>query len=319
MKNFSFKTMKSSPRSFSQHRVRNALLLTVAAILVVFLFRGALGNIFSGTAGSVLSLRQYLSNSSATLPTYFRDRSELLFLIQDLKETIGAQSGSTATILRLTSENDEFRALLGNTKDEYIAAGVIARPPYSPYDTFVLDKGTEDGIKEGAVVYHTSDYAIGYVLHAYSKSSVVALFSSPGIESTVYVYGPDIYATAYGEGGGIIRISVPQGVTLAEGNVVVLPTLDTGILGTIGSITSVPTQPEQHAYLSFPLSMQSIRIVGVERNPFTMVSFADAAHNVEAQRRKFLLEVPPELRLHVGTTTASTTPTVPATTSASNQ
>jgi hypothetical protein len=242
--------------------------------------------------------------------------------MQDLKETIGAQSGSTATILRLTHENEEFRALLGDTKEKYIAAGVIARPPYSPYDSFVLDKGTEDGITEGATVYHTSEYAIGYVLHAYSESSVVALFSSPGIESTVYVYGPDIYATAYGEGGGVIRISVPQGVILAMGNIVVLPTLDTGILGTIGAVTSVPTQPEQHAYLSFPISMQSIRIVGVERSPFTAVSFADAALNVDAQRKKFLLEVPPELRLHVGTTTTSatsTTPIAPATTSALNQ
>jgi cell shape-determining protein MreC len=266
-----------------------------------------LGNIFSGTVGTILAARQYFENSSATLPTYVRDRSELLSEIQDLRETIGAQSGSAATIERLTEENEEFRALLGDDTEERIAAGVIARPPFSPYDSFVLDRGTEDGITEGAIVYHTSDYAIGYVRHAYSKSSVVALFSSPGIESTVYVYGPDIYATAYGEGGGIIRISVPQGVSLTEGNVVVLPTLDTGILGTIGTVTSVPTQPEQHAYLSFPVSMQSIRIVGVERNPIAEVSFKDAALNVDAFRTKFLLDVPPELRLSVGTSTASTT------------
>ncbi len=293
------------------------LLLTVVGVFIVFLLRGSLGNIFSGMVGSILSARQYFEGSSATLPTYVRDRSELLSEIQNLKVAIGAQSGSAATIERLSKENEEFRKLLGDDKEEHIAAGVIARPPFSPYDSFVLDRGTADGITEGAIVYHTSDYVIGYVRHAYTKSSVVALFSSPGIESTVYVYGPNIYATAYGEGGGVIRISVPQGVNLAEGNVVVLPTLDTGILGTISSVTSVPTQPEQHAYLSFPVSMQSIRIVGVERSPITEVSFKDAALNVDTYRTKFLLEVPPELRLSVGTATASTTPQIPATSSAS--
>ncbi len=318
MKNFSFKTKKNSPHTSSKHSVFTALLLTVVAVLLVFFLRGALGNIFSNVVGSILTVRQYFENSSATLPTYVRDRSQLLSEIQSLKETIGAQSGSAATIERLTKENEEFRVLLGDDKKERIAAGVIARPPFSPYDSFVLDRGTVDGVTEGAIVYHTSDYAIGYVRHAYAKSSVVALFSSPGIESTVYVYGPDIYATAYGEGGGVIRISVPQGINLVEGNVVVLPTLDTGILGTIGSVTSIPTQPEQHAYLSFPVSMQSIRIVGVERSPIAEVSFKDAALNVDAYRTKFLLEVPPELRLSVGTTTATTTQMTPATTSVLN-
>jgi cell shape-determining protein MreC len=307
MKNFSSKTKKSYLRNSSKHTVRTALILTVGAVIIVFFLRGFIGSIFSDVVSSVLSVRTYFGTSSATLPSYVRNRSELFSEIQDLKETIGAQSGSAAIIERLTRENTEFRALLGDNTEERIGAGVIARPPYVPYDVLVLDRGSEDGIKEGALVYHTSDFVIGYVQNTFKKSAVVALFSSPNVESTVYVYGPDVYATAYGEGGGVIRISVPQGVPIAEGNVVILPMLNTGTLGTVQGVTSVPTQPEQHAYLSFPTSMQSIRLVSVERSPIEEVSFEDAALNVGAYRGKFILDVPAELRLSVGTSTASTT------------
>jgi cell shape-determining protein MreC len=229
--------------------------------------------------------------------------------IQDLKETISTQSGNAATIERLIHENTELRTLLGDTPETRIVAGVIARPPYVPYDVLVIDQGSDDGIKTGALVYHASNFVIGYVEKVFNASAIVSLFSSPHSESTVYVFGPDVYATAYGEGGGVIRISVPQGIAIREGNVVVLPMLTAGTLGTVGSITSLPTQPEQHAYLSFPVSMQSVRLVSVAREPIQVVSFDDSVKNIDAYRKKFILEVPPEFRLSVGTTTATATTT----------
>lgn len=315
MKNFSFKTKKSYLRNSSKHTVWTALVLTLVALITVLLLRGTIGTLFSGVVSPLLSIRTYFETSSATFPVYVRDRSVLLSEMQTLKETIGEQSGNTATIERLMRENTELRALVGDSEEDRIGAGVIARPPFVPYDVLVIDRGSRDGIKEGAFVYHGSDFVIGYVQTVFEKSSVVALFSSPRVESTVYVYGPNVYATAYGEGGGVIRISVPQGVTVTEGNIAVLPMLDSGILGTVGKVTSVPTQPEQHAFLTFPVPIQSIHFVSVAKEPLGTVSFEDATRNIDTYRTQFLLDVPAEFKLTIPTSTASTTVGTPASTS----
>jgi hypothetical protein len=178
------------------------------------------------------------------------------------------------------SENEELRTLLGDTEEERILGGVIARPPSTPYDLLVIDRGSQQGVKEGAIVYHVDQHAIGVVSRVYETMSFVTLFSSSGMETTVYLYGPDVFAYAYGEGGGVIRISLPQGIEVHEGDSVVLPSLHMGDLGIVEHVVSLPTQPEQNAYLTFPVPIQSIRSVAVSKEPMNTVSLKDLESNV---------------------------------------
>jgi cell shape-determining protein MreC len=251
----------------------------VASVLLYFV-GGLLGKAASLVTQPVYLARHWITESGGTVPSFFRSQNELIGEINTLREQLAAGSGKNATLSRVLAENDELRSLLNIADTKRIVAGVIGRPPNLPYDSLLIDQGSGDGVREGAVVYHGDDHAIGYVSRAYSATALVTLFSTPGVEATAYIFGPDIYATVYGEGGGVIRISVPQGITLTKGDVVVMPTLEGGVIGSIEEIESVPTQPEQHAFIIGSIPIQSIRLLSVSTRVIESISFEEAENAV---------------------------------------
>ncbi len=307
MKNFSFKTKRNSHQNSEAKRILVQGVLYIAiALFAVFFLKNILSGFMSSSVTLFMHVREYFRESSATFPSYLRSHSELQDEIDRLNETIASQSGNSATVARLMSENEELRGLLGETSDERILGGVIARPPGTPYDVLVVDRGSNHDVREGAVVYHSGDHALGMVTRVYPTVSLVTLFSTPDVESTVYLYGPDVFAYAYGEGGGVIRISLPQGIQINEGDPVVLPSLHMGDLGVVERVVSVPTQPEQSAYLTFPRAIQSIRTVTISKEPMSVPDVSTLEANVAFLESFIKVEVPDAVRFEA-TTTASTT------------
>lgn len=292
MRNFSSKTKKSFLQESGKREIVKLALAVVLVCVVLYFSHGLIGALGSSVVGMTYRVREYFTHSTAVFPSYLRERGTLVDTIHELKEELASHSGDTATIARLSHENDELRSLLGDTADSRILAGVLARPPMVPYDVLVADRGSMHGVREGAVVYHKNNHAIGMVTRVYERNSLVTLFSSSGVESTVYLYGPDVFAHAYGEGGGVIRVSLPQGILVREGDPVVLPSLHMGDLGIVGRVVSLPTQPEQSAYVTFPVSLQSMRTILISSEPMVPVSYADLTTNVERLTEMFNVAVP---------------------------
>ncbi len=319
MRNFSLKTRGNSHQS-SRRTVALRFLALYAGILVTLWFFGPrLGNVVAILTKPLYAARTYFAESTAALPSYLRSRTELLDEIEKLKQELARGSGNAASIALFTQENDALRALLSATSSPRIAAGVIARPPAIPYDVLLIDRGSAHGVREGAPVYLFDDIVIGSVATTFSTSALVTLFSSPQVVTTVYVFGPDVFSFAYGEGGGVVRVSIPPSLPLHVGDVVVLPTLETGMLGTIHSVETSPTEPEQSGFLTFELPLHSIRFVSIGQEVVEPVSFEEARRHVEAaSSSRFVLEVPPEFLSDpiatsstpvMGTTSASGVPT----------
>lgn len=233
-----------------------------------------------------------------------------------LKSQIASESGERFTIQLLSKENEELRSLLGEGEEKRIAAGIIGRPNKLPYDVLVLDKGSDDGIVQGAPVFISERTVIGAVKKTFPKTSVVELITSPGFTASVYIFGPNIYTNAKGIGGGQLRVGVPQGISLKEGDLVVLPSAASGIYGSVSVVDSVPTRPEQYGYVSPEIPLSSLRLVSVGDTPLEPVSFEEA-QNIVAEARTTLFEVPvPEdVLVTTGTSTATTTASSTAATS----
>ncbi len=223
------------------------------------------------------------------------------------KEPAAATPDQLAELASLQAENERLRLF---NEEEDILAGVIGRPTALPYDVLFIDKGTRDGIQVNAPVYAENDAAIGFIAAAYEENALVALLSTPGYVSTVYIYGPNIYTEAVGQGGGVTRIHVPQGVELAVGNPVVMPSLARGIYGSVSAVDSVPERPEQFGYMTSAIPLSSLRFVSVGKTPLKIMNFEEARASVEAVRRDFLqVEVPPEALINLENGTTSTTTT----------
>lgn len=273
-------------------------------------FRSVLGTPLSWIGAPIYGIRHYIETSSDAIPVYFRSRADVDREIQSLQQHIESQNGIRVALEAITKENEELKLQLGATSTKTFLASVLARPPTTPYDTLVIDKGGRDGVISGAPVYYGADMALGYVRVVYPTYALVSLFSSPNVESTVYVYGPNIFAKAYGEGDGAIRISVPQGVSIKEGDIAVLPSLTRGILGRVYSIHSDPTEPEQSAYIVYDTPLQSLHFVRVGKESITPKTFSDALVAVqETEKSLFTFDVPPQFTQSTTSTSTEATTT----------
>lgn len=260
----------------------------------------------------VHSIQTWFVVSSDSFPRFLRDRSELIDELNTLKSTQSARSGDRLTAQLLTNENNELRSLLGDGGEERILAGVIGRPSVMPYDVLVLDRGSSEGIVEGAPVFIGDNAIIGMVTKVFPNSSIVELVTTPGFMVSVYIMGPNIYTNAEGVGGGQLRVGVPQGISLSEGDLVILPGADSGVYGSISVVESTPTRPEQYGYVSPEVPLAGLRLVSVGNNPLKSVTFEEAQEAVaHVTETVFVVDIPDHILVTTenGSSTASSTAT----------
>lgn len=284
------------------------ILLGVIAIAALFwLLSSLVGKTVSLVTSPIYSVRDWFLESSATVPAYFKSRNELLDHVSELETKLATQSGDATTLTFLTAENDSLRGLLNINDANRIGARIVGLPPSVPYDQIYIDRGSHDGIEKGAYVYISEQHVIGFISKAFPGSSLVQLFSTPGVRSTVYVEGPDIYTYATGIGGGVIEIAVPQGIDISVGDVVVLPLTEQTLLGSVSSIESIPTEPEQRAYVTPDVSLFSLTHVAVSDKTLKTVDFETAKSYMEETIESLIVDVPAEILVEVGTSTATST------------
>ncbi len=290
----SFLSTKTTNRRQTSPEKRELLILFglfLPAFLLLWLFPGLLGKVTAPLLTPFLSaetkIRQTLSNTDQqTGPV---DEFELD---------------------RLREENNQLRTLMGDQDEQRIVAGVIGRPTNLPYDVLMIDRGEKDGIVKDAPVFVGKDQAIGFVISVYEKSAVIALVSTPGWRSTVYIYGPNIYTTAIGQGGGVTRVHTPQGIKLTEGDLVVVPSLNAGVYGRISAIDSVPSRAEQYGYVNMDTPLNSLRFVSVGTRPVSTVDFDTAKAIVEQTANTLLqINVPEGVLIEAGNSTSTATST----------
>jgi rod shape-determining protein MreC len=209
------------------------------------------------------ALDTWYRTSTARFPMYLKEQTELISRITELENELAIVGSTDLTQQRLSEENRWLRGLLGGAEKKRIAAAVVARPDELPYDLLQIDRGTANGIKVGAPVYIGADNVIGVVSFVSEQYSFVQLFTTPGFSATAFISGPNIVTTLEGMGGGIARVNVPQGIPLAVGNLVHVPSIEPGVFGRVIHVENRPSQPEQYGFIAFETPISGIRYVAV--------------------------------------------------------
>ena len=121
----------------------------------------------------------------------------------------------------------ELSKVLGSAHEQslenYISARVIRAPDASPYDTFVLNKGEMEEIREGAKVFALNGVPIGVISKVYFVTSIAKLLGTPGESYLASVGENKVQGTAVGRGAGNFEIIFPHGVNVINGDEVYLP------------------------------------------------------------------------------------------------
>lgn len=199
---------------------------------------------------------------------YFKSKRALIkenTAHRDRQETVEAQQ---ITISALKEENEELRGLLGRfgeSAESLVLAAILVRPSQSPYDTVIINAGSNLGVLEGAHVFLPGDVVLGEVAKVEQNSSRVQFYSSPGIRTQVTIGEENITATALGKGGGNFEISLPREIEVAVGETITVPGVTPFILGVIGEIEVRPADAFKKILLKTPANLQQLKWVHVQR------------------------------------------------------
>ncbi len=148
----------------------------------------------------------------------------------------------------LTQKLKNVTALLSvhETKETIpgLLAGVIARPPESPYDVLVIAAGEEDGVIVGMEAFGERNTPIGIVTSVLKNVSYVTLFSTSGVATEGWVGNTNTPITITGVGGGVMEASTVRDANVSVGDAVFVPGPGMLPVGSVVRLDSDPLSPQ---------------------------------------------------------------------------
>ena len=248
---------------------RNALLSpgsfsagTVAVGIAVFLLavRLLLPNVFWTVLSPLYHAADAIGAGSHSFFAGFEDASVLALRNEELEK-------QNAALV------DENRALadkagaLDALSPGGIAAGVVSRPPESPYDSLIVKVGSKEGVVPGMEAFGPGGVPVGVVTDVLPDFSRVLLFSSPSMTFDAWLGGKHTPIRITGGGGGSFRASLPRLAGVAQGDQVYVAAGGALPIGSVVRIDTDPSSPVvtlqiQGAVNPFTLTWLSLRDTG---------------------------------------------------------
>lgn len=182
-----------------------------------------------------------------------------------LKDALDAVVVEAYAEKTLRAENDYLKSVLQRHPDRsFILARVLASPGATPYDTLLIDIGSDAGLFSGVRVFADGDFVLGEVTQVFRQSAIVTLYSSSGNELSVQFGATATPATAYGVGGGNFRIILPKGVPVEVGDTIEIPELAPTFAGVVEAIEKPENSSLQDIFFRWPFNISSLRYVYIE-------------------------------------------------------
>jgi len=191
-------------------------------VLIVIIFTTSLfSKIFYASMVGLTGARITTGQSITTFFSLFSSNASLKNRNNQLEQELLAKDASLADQEILVKENADLKSML-HFKNETgnILARVMSKPPFTPYDVFVVDIGEESGVVVGNRVMIGQIY-IGTVTSVSSDSSLVTLLSTSENVSEAYIGDEALPVTLNGRGGGNFETTLPLGSKIKEGDLVV--------------------------------------------------------------------------------------------------
>ena len=165
----------------------------------------------------------------------------------------------------LKKENEDLKMLLGKRPENIksVIAAVLVRPPKTPYDVLVIDAGSVDGVMVGDVVLADGTVYIGEVTEVLPHSAKVEMYSSPDKKSSVMIGADGVEAEAIGQGGGNFEVRLPREVEVANGDIIVMPSVTSNIFGSVSQIEVRDKDSFQKILFKNPLNISDLLWVEV--------------------------------------------------------
>lgn len=171
----------------------------------------------------------------------------------------------SSIILELQKENAELKSMLNHrVSSSSVIAYIMKKPPFSAYDSFIVDIGVKSNVKVGDKVYAPGNVLIGEIAEIISENAKVKLYSSYGEKYEVFIGQKSIQATAIGRGGGSFEAVLPRDVKIQEGDIVTIPHLTTSVFGIVSKLLVNPSKTFSTVLFSQPINIYEQKWVEID-------------------------------------------------------
>lgn len=251
-------------RKIRQREVALIATLALGAFLLLYApSRTALTGVVYRTAPGIWDFGAWMSDAGKGVTTNFHLKRSLVHENEALKAELTRLQALVLDRNLLEEKVSKLEEALGRTVgDDRVVARVLAVPGWSPYDTLVLDVGSNNGVLVGDLVVYAGSGVVGEVIEVYAETAKAKLYSSPESERMVVVGPQAIPGKVHGRGLGNFEMIVPQGSAIAVGDEVRTPG-GSLIVGIVGAIEETATHPTMRVFFRSPWNVTEMRSVEV--------------------------------------------------------
>jgi len=146
--------------------------------------------------------------------------------------------------------------------ERMVLAPVLRRPPATLYDTLIVDVRGNEYVREGMRVVADGRFLIGKISSIDGSVAVVTLFSTPGVETEIFIGTSTAIVTAQGEGSGNLTARLPREVGVEIGESISI----SGVPFPFSSVASIDvrtTDPFEVVRFRVPVSINTLRWVEI--------------------------------------------------------
>ncbi len=225
------------------------------ALGVFSLFGGGLAK----TTAGIVSTAENVGDSISAIGV---SKQELIKENQELRRMLDEQTLESSLIQAQKEWNDTLLNELGReARIPKVLAGVVKKPPFTPYDTYALDAGRDAGIEIGDIALFSEYVVLGLVTRVTQSSAKLDLFSSPGRTTVVEVNGVNL--EAQGQGGGTMHVDVPRDFEVTKGEAIKLPGYELLVVGEVVEILQKPQDSFKRLVVTTPVNIYAVPVVSI--------------------------------------------------------
>lgn len=241
---------------------KNFWLKSVVALFVSLVFLGFF-LLLGGTIASLSSgVVETADGAKSALRGVASNKQDLIEENQVLKNELARQSVDRQIQSSLIQRNNELLTELGRGGEvRKVLAGVVKKPPFSPYDIYTVDAGTENGVAVGNLALFSDYVTLGQVSRVNTTGAKITLFSAPGKE-TEMIIGGQVF-TVRGQGGGSLEVRVPRDFDVEIGDVVTLPSYRLYAVGSIAGIDFRPQDSIKKLTIKVPVNIEAVQVLSL--------------------------------------------------------
>lgn len=245
-----------------KQKQKHGILFFLVIVLIVLGFTGVYRFLSTGFSPLASPFWRIFDGEKTSLSFVWKDKKNLERKVSELEQQIESLQLDLLSVEVLRQENENFKksSIAIRTKD-YVSASILVKPNHTLYNSLIVDSGAQDGVRKHDTVLAFGKVAIGRVSDVRKNISHIELFSENSVETSLVHSASGIYVDAVGHGGGMVSFTLPRDTVVTVGDVLVFPSRESFIFGTVEQIKFDATDPVQKIIARSAVNISELRFV----------------------------------------------------------